>query len=319
VGLWAWLGYLLLAPALEEWAMRSVLLQELSAWLHRRLPRQGEYLTDGLANGLVSALFAAMHHGVAGSLAWLWFVPSWLLGALWLRFRSLGMCVLAHAWFNAALILVSLVWPGQAQAAIKASAPKAATLTQDCPLNPPASTLESELTVATGQWQGQRLEARVYQQGQARVLRVQWHPGGRQASGQLCWLNAVLLGDLDAPLPTLSFQRGLLHLRWDMPRHGLHARRETFEMMFDALRPGWPMVGYAHELASEREVSGVRANLVTHSARWHRRAAGESAATVRQGALVAVPPRPLAQVPRFTDFALVPVAQRVYRRGAGDR
>lgn len=103
--LWRVLAALLLYPLLEEWVFRAGLQHGLQKWLVRVAPLLWAGL---LANLLASAAFVALHAWIQGSAALWVLLPSLVLGELWRRWGNLLLCVLAHAWFNACLMLVAL-------------------------------------------------------------------------------------------------------------------------------------------------------------------------------------------------------------------
>jgi membrane protease YdiL (CAAX protease family) len=89
--------FLLIAPFIEEWALRA----GLQAWIER------EWGKPHVANFLVSLLFVGLHWQGQGVQVFLWFIPSFALGELWRRNRSLSQCVVVHIWFNCTLWWVS--------------------------------------------------------------------------------------------------------------------------------------------------------------------------------------------------------------------
>ncbi|CAN5737367.1 hypothetical protein BH11PSE7_BH11PSE7_07690 [soil metagenome] len=99
---------LLLFPALEEFIFRRHLLLTLVSWLQRagsgwRLPA---WCFPALANVLCSLAFSALHwpvHGVtyAGAV----FVPSLVLGCIFLSYRSLPLTTAVHAYWNGLYLL----------------------------------------------------------------------------------------------------------------------------------------------------------------------------------------------------------------------
>ena len=90
----AWLFGLLVYPVLEELVFRAGLLR----WADGRWPRWRGWRT----NLTVSVVF-----GLAHAWAWPWMhavavvAPSFVLGWLMQRYRSLALCVAVHAAFNA--------------------------------------------------------------------------------------------------------------------------------------------------------------------------------------------------------------------------
>jgi Type II CAAX prenyl endopeptidase Rce1-like len=299
-GLYAWFNVIFLAPLLEEWALRSVLLPSVSSWLDQRVKRHGEFL----ANALVSTLFVLLHHGVAGSLAWLWFFPSWVLGLVWFRFQSVWACALTHAWFNAALILVSMLATQSAQAQSQVPMLKAA-----CAMN--ATVLIS----AQHQVGSKKLQASVLKEAGRLVLEVgEVLPSGVVA----CMRNSHLLGADATKLPSLSFDENqMLTVRWHLSHAHTHAHspveHERYEMVFDAKQAVWPLVRYRHEQASTNTRSGVDAHLAQFTASWSRLDANETTPRAMTAPLQALPLLSLASVPKYTDYALQPLTNKIHQ------
>lgn len=91
--IWQATLFFLIAPLVEEWALRAG-LQE---WLAEHFKR------PHLANLLVALVFAGLHWQNQLNVALLWLIPSLALGELWRQRKSLSQCVAMHAWFNATL------------------------------------------------------------------------------------------------------------------------------------------------------------------------------------------------------------------------
>ena len=91
----AWVFFVLLAPVTEEVLFRAWLLD---AW--RRV------VSPAIALLLSSVVFSVVHPmGVTANLIFV--IPGLLLGALWLKTRSLAACIVAHSAYNA-FVLFSL-------------------------------------------------------------------------------------------------------------------------------------------------------------------------------------------------------------------
>lgn len=294
-GLQAWAMALLLAPALEEWALRSVALNSLYSFLQTRLGPHARWV----ANGLVSVVFVLLHLHTAGPMAWLWFFPSWALGMVWFRFRKWWACALTHAWFNAALVMFSLLAAPSAQAQSVEHVPQPA-----CHMSPDA------LMSAQSDVPGMQLRASVHAEAGRLVLHAkQVLPNGQQ----VCMHNPHLLGPATGVLPTLAFHEGtLLSVRWQLPLEQTHGRQETYEMVFDAQQSGWPLVRYRHQLATLNTSSGVDADLQQHAATWTRLEPGNTQPRALTGPLKALPLQPLAQVPLFVDYAIQPKVRKIH-------
>jgi Type II CAAX prenyl endopeptidase Rce1-like len=286
-GWWPWFMYLVLAPCLEEWALRAMLLQELAQWLQRWRPAHAPWL----ANTLISALFALMHQSVAGPKAWLWFFPSWVLGMTWFKFRSWFICALSHAWFNAALILVSAFVPLHAQATT--------VNTEKCAM---PATLQP---AAQATWSGRALRAWVAPQGQLLVLTVSEQTPHRAAT---CLRSTALLGNASATPPSLRFERALLVLTWHLTTGGQLPRDEVYQFTLDASQPGWPLVRYRHELGSGPTRSGMDARLEQHQASWF-----QADGLMLHGPLVQQALLPLPQLPHYQAYSPAPLVNKVHR------
>jgi membrane protease YdiL (CAAX protease family) len=99
---------LLLFPALEEFIFRRHLLLMLQSWLlHAGAGwRRPAWCFPALANVLCSLAFSALHwpvHGIGYALAV--FVPSLVLGWLFLSYRSLPLTIAVHAYWNGLYLL----------------------------------------------------------------------------------------------------------------------------------------------------------------------------------------------------------------------
>lgn len=294
-GLYAWFNVIFLAPLLEEWALRSVLLRSLVSLLERHVSRHARWV----ANGVVSTLFVIVHQSAVGQMAWLWFFPSWVLGMVWFRFESLWACAITHAWFNVALILISILGAQSAQA--QTAVP---TLTSSCTMNSTA------LLTAESAWADKKLQASVFQEADRWVL----HVAEVLSSGDMvCMHNSNLLGKATTTRPVLVFNAGfLLSVWWHLPQEEVHGRQEVFEMVFDAQRNGWPLVRYRHKLVSVNASSGVDADLEQYVASWTQLDPGETRPRLLTGPLQPLPLQPLSQVPFFADYALQPVGKKIY-------
>ena len=95
---WAWLGFVVLAPAVEEAVFRTLLQEGLS-----------RFVTGAWANVIVAGCFALAHAAQEGWAALWWVWPSLLLGELWRRHRRWWPCAAAHASFNLSLLVLTLV------------------------------------------------------------------------------------------------------------------------------------------------------------------------------------------------------------------
>jgi Type II CAAX prenyl endopeptidase Rce1-like len=317
----SWVACLCLGPLIEEWAFRANLLPELTRALRQRAWAKGS--APWVSNAVVSAAFAALHHGMVGPQAWLWFVPSWVLGMAWFRYRRLLICTGLHIWFNASLALVTFGCPmntlAQAQSHV-AQAPHEAPMS---PLTSQSSTVQpvapGAFPVATSHWQGVDLDAQVMDIGGRMVLQV-----GRRAKGTATveGVATQLLGrDGPGQLPAMRFEGPLLHVRWVSPggvdQKGPDSHKaspqEWHELTFDSRLDGWPLVAYRHEVISPAEVSGVTASLVDAKATWHRHARGKPTQQNIQGLLKALPLVKVADMPDHRDYSIVPLVPRVHR------
>jgi Type II CAAX prenyl endopeptidase Rce1-like len=289
----AWVAFLCLGPWVEEWAFRATLLPELTRVLQRWTPR----LAPWSANALVSAVFVMLHQGMAGTQAWLWFIPSWVLGMVWFRFRRLSVCVLVHAWFNACLALVSLAGPSDASAQSTA---------MPCPsAHPPALSVSAR-------HEGRHLQALVEEDASGRWVLITRSQAKHSAQTQ-CIRQERLLGTAAAdPLPSLAFEGGVLTLQWFRPATATLAHSETHRMVLDGTQPQWPLVRYAHEVTGLTERRGVQADLAAHQAQWHRWQAPDTTTHTVTGALRDLPPPTLASLPHHTAFALRPLVPRMH-------
>ncbi len=298
-GALAWWMVLCLAPVVEEWAFRANLLPELTHGLERWWPR----LAPWVANALVSLLFVGVHHGLAGSQAGWWFIPSWVLGMVWFKFRRMSVCVLVHAWFNASLALVSVGGPVSAFAQ---STDMPCTTETPAVLSARTAQADRHLqamvqTTPTGQW-----VLVVVNEATAADAPMRTPPGQ-------CLRNERLLGSSRSdPMPTLVFEGHELHLQWFRPATSSQARSEVHRMVLDGSQADWPMVRYEHEVSSLSETRGVRADLRTHHAQWHHDAPASGRNTV-SGALKASPPPSMVDLPHHTAFALRPKVPRVHQ------
>lgn len=312
-GWWPWLLALVIAPGLEEWALRAVLLPTLADKLARWAPPdQATVHAQWLANGLISALFVLLHQGTAGTMAWLWFFPSWVLGMVWFKFKSWGVCALTHAWFNAALIVVSLGLPALAQAQAHnpppTNAPELALPAIECAM-PSTPLVSTEHT-----WSGQTLQATVHAAADRLVLTVLAQAPSGQASGapqiHTCLHNTQLLGAVGAMLPTLRFDQSHLVLTWHAAAVAEHPRAELYQFILDAAQVAWPLVRYRHELGLGRGRSGVDARLDQHEAKWL-----QADRPPLHGKLLMQPPIALVNLPHYQAFAPQPLVDKVYRPG----
>jgi Type II CAAX prenyl endopeptidase Rce1-like len=325
-----WVAFLLVGPWVEEWALRRQLLPECARWLHHRWPRRAPWV----ANGLVSLVFVALHHGMAGSMAWLWFIPSWVLGMVWFRFQRLSVCALVHTWFNVSLLVVSSLGVAHAGTLPASSTPSKGAHMPDCTQGPEAGHAslhtESPALVTVRQADAGMIRLAMVQAapptspGEPRtwtlVVQTQAESANHPAR---CWRNTALLGTPDtAPLPTMQFEHGLLSITWRRPGSaqpdgpaGEQAFREMHRMVFDTDRPQAPLVRYEHQVTTLREVRGVRADLVRHTAQWHRRPADASETSQIVGELQALPLIGLQALPEHTAYSLQPKVNRVYRSG----
>lgn len=93
LSIWQASLFLLIAPVIEEWALRA----GLQDWI------ESKWNKPHLANFLVSFLFVVLHWQGQGFLVLLWFIPSFALGELWRQSKSLSQCVAIHIWFNGSL------------------------------------------------------------------------------------------------------------------------------------------------------------------------------------------------------------------------
>lgn len=298
-GALAWLMFLALGPLVEEWAFRANLLPELTRSLQRRWPRPAPWL----ANALVSLLFVGVHHGMAGSQAVWWFIPSWVLGMVWFKFRRLTVCVLVHAWFNVSLALVS--WGGPLMAHAKSN---------HMPCSPDTTPAMSAHTVHADR----HLQAEVHPSptGQWVLLLIESPRASASAhtSAHRCLRNDQLLGSVTTdPLPTLSFDGGELQLQWFRPASSAHASSEMHLMVLDGAQAEWPVVRYAHEVSSLTRTRSVSANLRTHQAQWHQRDPASAEGNTVSGALLPMPLQAMASLPHHTAFALRPKVPRVHQ------
>lgn len=313
-----WVAFLCVGPWIEEWALRAHLLPELTRALRLRAWRRAH--AQWAANAVVSGVFAALHHGMAGPQAWLWFLPSWVLGVVWFRYRRLLICTGLHIWFNASLALVTFGWPAAAQAQSPGT-----QATPHAPMSTPPAPMPPEQTVpldawpkANTLWQGVELDAKVLRIDGQWVLQV-----GRLVGHQLVVEGkASRLLDHAGPvnLPALRFEGPLLHVRWREwvrpDQDGSEQDQQWHEMSFDSQQTGWPLVTYRHEVSRQGQVSGVSASLVDASARWYRHAAGADHSSDTKdvrGLLQASPLVLLANMPPFRDFSIVPRLPKVHR------
>lgn len=92
VAAWGWV--LVAAPVVEEWVLRR--------WLQQGLE---DRLSAGRASALATLAFALLHAPAHGWLAFWWLAPGLALAETWRRQRSVGACILLHAWFNASWML----------------------------------------------------------------------------------------------------------------------------------------------------------------------------------------------------------------------
>lgn len=302
----AWVAFLCLGPFVEEWALRANLLPE----LHRALRKLAWAAAPAqwVSNAAVSAVFAALHHGMVGPQAWLWFLPSWVLGMVWFRYRRLLICAGLHIWFNASLALVSFGWPMGALAQLH---PAPAAFERHMPSLPPPPVSTHSLPTATSHWHGAQLHAEVLSIDGQWVLKVSRRsdgPIGRDAVAM-----RLLGGSAQSVLPDMHFQGPILHLRWSDPS-GPHAvGSEWIEMWFDSRLSGWPLVTYQHEVRRPGEVSGVVASLVDAKARWHRRTEASQDKQETEGPLKALPLVVLADMPDHRDYSIEPLQPKVHR------
>ena len=114
-GIWAWIWVLALAPALEELVMRPLLQSGFREQLGRlggihwsRPERVGDW-HGHLANGATALVFAALHLPANELLTVWWLVPALAIGEVWRRGGKWAMCALLHAWFNACLVLATVL------------------------------------------------------------------------------------------------------------------------------------------------------------------------------------------------------------------
>lgn len=111
-GLWAWMGFVLWQPFLEELFFRGLLQGQLLRLRFRRPPGP-----VSAANLLVSVAFAAFHlpgQGPAWAIAVA--VPSLVFGHLRERFESVWPAVAMHALYNAGFGVAALLAAGAANA-----------------------------------------------------------------------------------------------------------------------------------------------------------------------------------------------------------
>jgi len=316
-----WVAFLCLGPLIEEWALRANLLPELARALRQRAWATGH--AQWVSNAVVSAIFAALHHGMAGPQAWLWFAPSWVLGMAWFRYRRLLICTGLHIWFNASLALVTFGWPMDTQAQSHAANADSESPLPMPPLTTPTSSAQplppGALPSATSHWQDVQLSAHIVEIDGRRVLQV-----GRQTDGtpRVDAVATQLLGrDGPAVLPALRFEGPLLHVRWDSqdggnpsgPTPHEQAHQQWHELSFDSSLSGWPLVAYRHEVIRQGELSGVTASLVEAKATWFRHPVGAPTRQDIQGLLKALPLVQLADMPDHRDYSIVPLVPRVYR------
>lgn len=324
-----WVAFLLLGPWVEEWALRRQLLPECVRWLQPRWPRHATWI----ANGLVSLVFVALHHGMAGAMAALWFIPSWVLGMAWFRYQRLSVCALLHTWFNVSLLAVSVV--GAAHAGTPPSFTPAhldSGPMPPCTPKPVPPPDDAQVLVSTRQSgpDGERLAFVEVSPSASPGTAPRWSlvvqvRAGSGPTRQHCWRNTHLLGTPEtAPRPVLQFDQGLLTITWwrpaspdpDTPAHA-GAVREMHRMVFDTDQAQAPLVHYEHQVTTLREVRGVRADLVRHQAEWLRRAAHATDTTRVGGDLQALPLTGLQEMPEHTAFSLQPKVPRVH--GGGTR
>ena len=327
-----WMAFLLLGPWVEEWALRRQLLPECARWLNTRCPRQAPWV----ANGVVSLIFVALHHGMAGALAWLWFIPSWVLGMVWFRFQRLSVCALLHTWFNVSLLIVSVMGTAHAStlqpSTTPSTAPSKVSHMSDC-LEGAGAGPGSAATPTSALVTARLVDAGVDRLAwvQAMPPSSQGQPGGWALVVQAkplvagaparCWHNGALLGTPDtAPLPDIRFEHGLLVLTWW--RQGAAEAsaadpegsfQEMHRMVFDTDRATSPLVRYEHQVSTVREVRGVHADLVQHKAQWHRTPVGAKDSRWVTGDLKPLPLMGLQDMPEHTAYSLQPQVNRVYR------
>ncbi len=319
-----WVAFLLLGPWVEEWALRAQLLPECTRVLSRWWPR----IAPAMANGGVSLIFVALHHGMAGSMAWLWFIPSWVLGMVWFRFQRLSVCALVHTWFNVSLLAITAV--GSAHAGEPAR-PSVSLLTRGAAMSDCAKSHEPPGTTARSVVSARLHEPTWHRQADvwatddptgkpgtwALVVRVQ--PQGATHAVR-CWRTSTLLGPPDtSPVPALAFEQGLLVVTWQ--RHettgaqahpGGSAVREMHRMVFDTDQPQAPLVRYQHQVTTLLEVRGVNADLVGHEAEWLRRPAHSPEGTRVVGRLQPLALVGLQDMPDHTHYSLQPQVNRVH-------
>ena len=107
-----WVWVLVLAPVLEETAMRPLLQTGLRHQLERLRANPLGSTQDWrghLANGGTALVFAALHMPANGVLALWWSVPALAIGEVWRRSSNGWACVLLHVWFNASLAAVTVL------------------------------------------------------------------------------------------------------------------------------------------------------------------------------------------------------------------
>ncbi len=318
-----WVAFLCLGPLIEEWALRANLLPELTRALRQRAWATGP--AQWVSNALVSAVFAALHHGMAGPQAWLWFVPSWVLGMAWFRYRRLLICAGLHIWFNASLALVTFGWPMATQAQSHATHPAPEGPMSPLTTPPLSAHLVSPeaLPFATTHWQGVQLDAQVLNIEGRMVLQV-----GRRTQGSPS-VDAVatqlLARDALGTLPAMRFEGPLLQVRWHRPGSTEQGKAESnvepheesieewHEMSFDSRLTGWPLVAYRHEVLRLGELSGVRASLVEAKATWYRQVQGTPVRDLIQGPLKTQPMVMLADMPDHREFSISPRVPKVHR------
>jgi membrane protease YdiL (CAAX protease family) len=108
-GAWQALWVLAAAPTLEELVFRRLLQRELQFTFSKqqRIPNLARF-ADHWANAAASLAFAAAHIPTQGLQAWMWLIPSLLLGEVWRRTQRLPVCIALHAFMNAALAMATV-------------------------------------------------------------------------------------------------------------------------------------------------------------------------------------------------------------------